>query len=55
MNEEFRLRMFENRAVLRKILWHKKDEVTWECRKTLLSVYLVSYYSGHEIKENAVG
>jgi hypothetical protein len=34
--EEFRLRVFENRAVLRKILWRKKDEVTWEYRKTFV-------------------
>jgi hypothetical protein len=41
MNEEFRLRLFENRAVLRKILWHKKDEVTWECRKTSSTIIQV--------------
>jgi hypothetical protein len=34
--KEFRLRVFKNRALLRKILWSKKDEVTWECRKTFV-------------------
>ena len=49
LREERRLREFENR-VLRKILWHKRDEVTGEWRKLHIKEVYEVYSSPNIIR-----
>jgi hypothetical protein len=58
LREEYRLRVFENRA-LRRIFWPKRDEVTGEWRilrnEERYALYATKYHSDDETTNTEMG